>query len=153
MAAHSSILAWRFPWIEEPGGLQSTGLQRVGQDWVTNTFIFTSLRPSVTEMLIFLLNLASWQIPKDSHMTTSLFAFSGLCKAQTTQASLGDTQAAGLLVWIKIQCRKPLLIFTSSCSNKSGAEGKQYVESFLICIHYLLYYVLGPLANLEWIEE
>ena len=30
MATHSSILAWRMPWTEEPGGLQSTGLQRVG---------------------------------------------------------------------------------------------------------------------------
>ena len=32
MATHSSILAWRIPWREEPGGLQSTGLQRVGPD-------------------------------------------------------------------------------------------------------------------------
>ena len=32
MATHSSILAWRIPWIEEPGGLQSMGLQRVGHD-------------------------------------------------------------------------------------------------------------------------
>ena len=32
MATHSSILAWRIPWTEEPGGLQSTGLQRVGHD-------------------------------------------------------------------------------------------------------------------------
>ena len=30
MATHSSILAWRIPWTEEPGGLQSMGLQRVG---------------------------------------------------------------------------------------------------------------------------
>ena len=30
MAPHSSILAWRIPWTEEPGGLQSTGSQRVG---------------------------------------------------------------------------------------------------------------------------
>ena len=36
MATHSSILAWRIPWTEEPGGLQSMGLQRVGHDWVTN---------------------------------------------------------------------------------------------------------------------
>ena len=35
MATHSSILAWKIPWIEEPGRLQSTGSQRVGQDWVT----------------------------------------------------------------------------------------------------------------------
>ena len=33
MAAHSSIPAWRVPWIEEPGGLQSMGSQRVGHDW------------------------------------------------------------------------------------------------------------------------
>ena len=32
MAIHSSILAWRIPWMEEPGGLQSTGSQRVGHD-------------------------------------------------------------------------------------------------------------------------
>ena len=32
MATHSSNLAWRIPWTEEPGGLQSTGSQRVGHD-------------------------------------------------------------------------------------------------------------------------
>ena len=32
MATHSSILAWRIPWTEEPGGLQSAGSQRVGHD-------------------------------------------------------------------------------------------------------------------------
>ena len=33
MATHSGILAWRIPWMEEPSGLQSTGLQRVGHGW------------------------------------------------------------------------------------------------------------------------
>ena len=37
-ATHSSILAWRIPWTEEPGGLQSMGSQRVRHDWVTFTF-------------------------------------------------------------------------------------------------------------------
>ena len=32
MATHSSILAWRIPWTEEPGGLRSTGVQRVGHE-------------------------------------------------------------------------------------------------------------------------
>ena len=36
MATHSSTLAWRIPWTEEPGRLQSTGLRRVGHDWVTS---------------------------------------------------------------------------------------------------------------------
>ena len=35
MATHSSVLAWRIPWTEEPGGLQSMRLQRVGHDWAT----------------------------------------------------------------------------------------------------------------------
>ena len=35
MTTHSSILAWRIPWTEEPGGLQSMGLQRIGYDWMT----------------------------------------------------------------------------------------------------------------------
>ena len=37
MAIHSSILAWRIPWTEKPGKLQSMRLQRVGHDWGTNT--------------------------------------------------------------------------------------------------------------------
>ena len=35
MATHCNILAWRIPWTEEPGGLQSTGLQRVGHNWAS----------------------------------------------------------------------------------------------------------------------
>ena len=42
MATHSSNLAWRFPWTEGPGGLQSMGLQRVGRNSATNTFTFKS---------------------------------------------------------------------------------------------------------------
>ena len=37
MATHSSILAWRIPWPEKPGRLQSMRLQRVGHNGVTNT--------------------------------------------------------------------------------------------------------------------
>ena len=41
-AAHSSTLAWRIPWTEEPGGLRSMGSQRVRHDWLTNTHTFLS---------------------------------------------------------------------------------------------------------------
>ena len=44
MATCSSILAWRIPWAEEPGGLQSTGSQRVGHSWATNIFTFNSFK-------------------------------------------------------------------------------------------------------------
>ena len=41
MAPHSSTLAWKIPWMEEPGGLQSMGSRRVGHDWATSLSLFT----------------------------------------------------------------------------------------------------------------
>ena len=44
MTTHSSLLAWKVPWTEEPGELQSIGLQRVGYDWAcTHTSIYSSV--------------------------------------------------------------------------------------------------------------
>ena len=43
MATHSSILVWKIPWMEQLGGLQSMGLQRVRHNWATNTFTFIRL--------------------------------------------------------------------------------------------------------------
>ena len=40
MATHSSTLAWKIPWTEEPGGLQSMGSLRVGHDWTTSLSLF-----------------------------------------------------------------------------------------------------------------
>ena len=41
MAPHSSNLAWKITWTEEPGGLRSMGLRRVGHDWATPLSLFT----------------------------------------------------------------------------------------------------------------
>ena len=41
MATHSSTLAWKIPWTEEPGRLQSMGSLRIGQDSVTSHSLFT----------------------------------------------------------------------------------------------------------------
>ena len=58
MAPHSSILAWRIPRTEQPGGLQSTGLQTVGYNWVTFTHSLisptTSPRTTVISLAYFL---------------------------------------------------------------------------------------------------
>ena len=48
---HSSILAWRIPRTEEPGGLQPMGLQRVGHNWVTNTHTHTQRTHTVCTIL------------------------------------------------------------------------------------------------------
>ena len=44
MATHSSTLDWKIPWMEEPGGLQSMGSQRVGYDWATSLSLFTFMQ-------------------------------------------------------------------------------------------------------------
>ena len=84
-ATHSSILAWKIPWTEEPGGLQSMGWQRVRHDWVNehtqqtlsslvavNNPHSTHLSPSSLELISFPSFYAiysSWNTPK----TTGLF--------------------------------------------------------------------------------
>ena len=53
MATRSSILAWKIPWTEEPGGLQTVVLQRVRQDWVTeHTHTVQSLHHEVNIQLL-----------------------------------------------------------------------------------------------------
>ena len=47
MATHSSILAWEIPWTEESGGLQSTGLQRVGRDLKTTAMVINRLKLNI----------------------------------------------------------------------------------------------------------
>ena len=49
LATHSSILAWKFPWTEEPGGLQSMRSQRVGKTQLTFTSSFQYLKRMISE--------------------------------------------------------------------------------------------------------
>ena len=77
MAPHSSALAWRVLWTEEPGGLQSTGSQRVGHEWVTNTHAVYMLIP-----------VSQFIAPSLSQLvTTNLFSTSvTLCILETSSS-------------------------------------------------------------------
>ena len=60
MAPHSSTLAWKIPWTEEPGRLQSMGLQRVRHDQVTSfTFHFHALEKEMATHS----SVLAWRIP------------------------------------------------------------------------------------------
>ena len=67
MAIHSSTHAWKIPWTEEPGRLQSMGLQRVGHDWATSlchtsdnyTLFISWARGTSFQSLLLLLDLLS----------------------------------------------------------------------------------------------
>ena len=64
MATHSSILAWRIPWTEEPGGLQSMVSQRVGHDWQTD-ISFHFIYVYIINILFSLIRLAATEIMRD----------------------------------------------------------------------------------------
>ena len=60
MAPHSSTLAWKIPWTEEPGGLLSKGSLRVGHDWTTSlTFHFHALEKEMATHS----SVLAWRIP------------------------------------------------------------------------------------------
>ena len=87
MATHSSILAWRIPWTEEPGGLQFTGSQRVGHDWATSLSLYYTIRPFCLSILYIIFYFAS-VIPK---LTIDLFP---------TPSPLWQPQVCSLCLWV-----------------------------------------------------
>jgi len=68
MATHSSILAWRIPWAEEPAYLQSLGLQRFRHDWATKhtTALLISLRVSITWLFFLFLHCINYHFSYSS---------------------------------------------------------------------------------------
>ena len=63
MAPHSSTLAWKIPWTEEPGGLQSMGSRRVGHDWVTSLSLFTFHFHALEKEMATHSSVLAWRIP------------------------------------------------------------------------------------------
>ena len=75
MAVHPSILAWRIPWTEEPGRLQSMGLERVGHD--DTVAVLNNVQVTKLTFLVLFVNLPSLQYYRFvnfyfSHLTKSL---------------------------------------------------------------------------------
>ena len=76
MAIHPSILAWRIPWKEEPGRLQSIGLQRVGCDWsnLVCTHVMSSTSIHIVEKVAGFPSFYGWILFYLSLMASSLVA-------------------------------------------------------------------------------
>ena len=63
MAPHSSPLAWKIPWTEGPGRLQSMGSLRVGHDWATSLSFFTFHFPALEKEMATRSSVLAWRIP------------------------------------------------------------------------------------------
>ena len=63
MAVHSSILAWKVPWMAEPGRLQSLGLLGVGHDWATSISVFSFHFYALEKEMAAHSSIIAWKIP------------------------------------------------------------------------------------------
>ena len=89
MAIHSSTIAWKIPWTQEPGRLQSMGLQRVGHDWATSlslSSIFYGLNrvfpyrsSTMTLLFFFISHLPPFSfLGRFMYLTTKIFAWQSI---------------------------------------------------------------------------
>ena len=97
MAPHSSTLAWKIPWMEEPGGPQSMGSRRVGHDWATSLSLFTFMH---------------WR--RKWHPLQCSCLESPRRGGAWWAAVYGDAQSQTWLKWL-----------SSSSSSSRGSEGKE----------------------------
>ena len=108
MATHSSILAWRIPQTEDPGGLQSMGLHRVGHDWATNTahhrYLASCFCLNCIQLLaaaysffsFFLLNLKNFNFLATLAILRGLWDLNSLTREQTHDPCIGSTKSSPL---------------------------------------------------------
>ena len=106
MATHSSILAWKIPWSEEPGRLQSMRLQRVGHDRATFLYCKCSLSLDNPELIsVWKGNICSWC--QGQHCCCCLVARSCLTLWDPMDCSLPGSSVRGIsqariLEWVAI---------------------------------------------------
>ena len=94
MATHSSFLAWKIPWREEPGRLQSIGLQRVEHDCSDLAYSPTTKRHGVLQQkeLWAAKDHASWDFPGSSVVKTTLSNVGSVSDQDPTQLVIKKTK-------------------------------------------------------------
>ena len=95
-ATHSNILAWRIPWTEEPGRLQSTGLHRVGHDWATNMFTSIYYCKWITHIISFTLYKSQQNYDKDIH----IISISQCISEKLSNLLWGTLARASIWLWV-----------------------------------------------------
>ena len=130
MATHSSTLAWKIPWMEGPGGLQSMGSLGVGHDWATSLYFFT-----------FMHWRREWQptpvfLPGESQGWGSLV---GCCLWGRTESDTTEVTAAAAEVKERVGAgRKQVLVLISEDNMRDSCSGgnTQHVDSIDSLVYY-----------------
>ena len=95
-ATHSSILAWRIPWTEESGRLQSTGFHRVGHDWATNMFTSVYYYKWITHIISFNLYKSQQNYDKDIY----IISISQCISEKLSNLLWGTLARASIWLWV-----------------------------------------------------
>ena len=140
MVTHSSTLAWRIPWTEKPGRLQSTGLQRVGHDWATSLLLSFTLKFSMWLWI-------HWKWKKVKTKVTKLCPT--LCDppgCSLPGSSVHGILQARILEWVAIP-------FSRECSLLQGIFPSQGSNPGLPHCRWILYRLSHQRSSriLEWV--
>ena len=123
MATHSSTLAWKLPWTEEPGRLQSLGSQRIRHDWVTSLHSLHTL--SLGKELATRSSILVWRVlwteepggPRSMRSQSVRHDWSDWAHVQELPGPRGHVTALQNWVAVKLLCHVQLFVtpWTAAC--------------------------------------
>ena len=131
MAPHSSTLAWKIPWIEEPGRLQSMGLLRVRHDWVMSDFTFTFHFHALKKERATHSSVLAWSIPGTGEP-------GGLPSMGSHRVGHDWSDLAVADVFLKLSCFFDDPIDVGNLISGSSAFSKSSLNIWKFTVHILL---------------
>ena len=145
MAPHSSTLAWKIPWTEEPGGLQSMGSRRVGHNF-TFTFPFHALEKEMTTHS----NVLAWRIPG----TAEPGGLPSMGSHSRTRLKRLSSSSSSIHISTLFRCFSQKIISVLrrvSCAMKQVLISYILYISWCVCVNpsFPIYPSLSPLVTLN----
>ena len=132
MAPHSSTVAWKIPWMEEPGGLQSMGLLRVGHDWATSLSLSCTGEGNGNP-----LQCSCLENPRDGGAWWA--AVYGVAQSQTRLKRLSSSSRSIIVLTVLIISFIFIIIYYTYSHNHTSAH---YIYNciFPFCIFFFSFY-------------
>ena len=132
MAPHSSTVAWKIPWMEEPGGLQSMGLLRVGHDWATSLSLSCTGEGNGNP-----LQCSCLENPRDGRAWWA--AVYGVAQSQTRLKRLSSSSRSIIVLTVLIISFIFIIIYYT-CSHNHTSAHYIYNCIFPFCIFFFSFY-------------
>ena len=150
MAIHSSTLAWRIPWMEEPGRLQSMGSQRVRHNWATSLH-FTSLQRKIRNKRLWSRTfrnrayLTQWVLMDNAaHTCVKMFMQHFHKKGEITRSEIAGSYGSSIFSFCVCVCVQNSILFSIQY-----AIGSTNLHSHPQCARFLFTPILSKNCYLQ----